>query len=152
MHPKGACAFPNFCCCVFTFCWPGILFLLTLRYEPARIAHYPNDIIDIIVTDPVQIPISPPVAPSGLLLSQTNGEHSNLITSMRPSTNSIGLKMSNLSLRPLPSATSTILTQTLLNAPFPPLHPLLLPLPMLWLSRQHPSSDPWRCSRPWLWT
>ncbi|KAK5828992.1 hypothetical protein F5H01DRAFT_392980 [Linnemannia elongata] len=88
-------------------------------YDPARIAHYPNDIIDIIVTEPVQVPISPPVALSGLLLSQANSEHSNLITSMGPSTNSIGLKMSNLSLRPLPSATSTTLTQTLLDAPLP---------------------------------
>ncbi|KAF9279988.1 hypothetical protein BGZ88_012436 [Linnemannia elongata] len=88
-------------------------------YDPARIAHYPNDIIDVIVTDPVQIPISPPVTLSGLLLSQANSEHSNLITSMGPSTNSIDLKMTNLSLRPLPSATSTTLTQTLLDAPLP---------------------------------
>src|SRR5690349_10105503 len=94
-------------------------FLLRFRYGSARIAHYPNDIIDVVATDPVQIPISPPVTLSGALLSQTNSGHSNLTTPMGRSTNSIDLSVSNLSLRPLPSANSTTLVHTPLQALLP---------------------------------
>ncbi|KAF9536968.1 hypothetical protein EC957_009142, partial [Mortierella hygrophila] len=88
-------------------------------YEPARITHYPNQTIDIVGNEPVPIPISPPVTLSGAPLSETNSGHSNLTTPMGLSTNSIDLSVSNLSLRPLPSATSSALVHTPLQA-FPP--------------------------------
>ncbi|KAK3819373.1 MAG: hypothetical protein JOS17DRAFT_794026 [Linnemannia elongata] len=90
-------------------------------YDPVRIAHYPNDTVDIVATDPVQILISPPVTLSGALLSQTNSGHSSLSTPTGLSTNSIDLSVSNLSLQYLPSATSTTLGRIPRQAPLPSL-------------------------------
>ncbi|KAK3845715.1 MAG: hypothetical protein J3R72DRAFT_472204 [Linnemannia gamsii] len=46
------------------------------QYEPKRIAHYPNDIIDIIVSGPVLAPTNPPISSFGMTMAQTSNANS----------------------------------------------------------------------------
>ncbi|KAG0355349.1 hypothetical protein BGX24_006678, partial [Mortierella sp. AD032] len=76
------------------------------RYEPKRVAHFPDDVIDITVSGPVLASASPPVSPSSMKMAQTN-----CTTSRHPSnllsTDQVEKLVSDLSLQSYSSANVT---------------------------------------------
>ncbi|KAG0070386.1 hypothetical protein BGZ90_012673 [Linnemannia elongata] len=70
------------------------------RYEPRRIAHYPNDVIDIVLAVPMHMPSSFPISSA----EKTGRIHSQAPQS--PSTSSIDYAISSLSLQPTPTSLS----------------------------------------------
>ncbi|KAF8929792.1 hypothetical protein BGZ47_000879, partial [Haplosporangium gracile] len=79
------------------------------EYEPKRIAHYPEDIIDIVATDPAHAHMSPPPinVPSSISPQTNSGNSSQLL-----STQNLDLTVSNISLQPAPSAATSTLIRT----------------------------------------
>ncbi|KAK5828972.1 hypothetical protein F5H01DRAFT_12239 [Linnemannia elongata] len=70
------------------------------RYEPRRIAHYPNEVIDIVLAVPTHMPSSFPISSA----EKTERIHSQAPQS--PSTSSIDYAISSLSLQPTPTSLS----------------------------------------------
>ncbi|KAF9901127.1 hypothetical protein EC991_006467 [Linnemannia zychae] len=66
-------------------------------YEPKRIAHYPDNTIDVVVSATVDVPLSPPVSLTSAFTPLTNGEYP---TQSPPhlSSTSMDLSLSSLSL------------------------------------------------------
>ncbi|KAG0217930.1 hypothetical protein BGX33_009091 [Mortierella sp. NVP41] len=73
------------------------------KYDPKRIAHFPDDIIDVVCTPQAFAPLCPP----GSLSNRTSAltvPHSPHYPTQMLSTDSIDLSVSNFSLQPLPSS------------------------------------------------
>ncbi|KAF9293296.1 hypothetical protein BGZ88_005549 [Linnemannia elongata] len=88
------------------------------KYEPKRIAHYPDDIIDIIA-GPVPAPVCPPVPFSSTTRTQNNIDNQSHQSQLL-STHDLDLSVSNLSLKPFPHTISS----ALVPATSPPLSSL----------------------------
>ncbi|KAF9087005.1 hypothetical protein BGX29_001098, partial [Mortierella sp. GBA35] len=71
------------------------------EYDPKRIAHHPDDIIDIVTASPVHTTLSPPVSPPDKTSALTYQNHPSQLFS---ASNSMGLTVSNLSLQPIPAS------------------------------------------------
>ncbi|KAK3845714.1 MAG: hypothetical protein J3R72DRAFT_520880 [Linnemannia gamsii] len=70
------------------------------RYEPKRVAHFPDDVIDITVSGLVLASASPPVSPSSMKMAQTNSTTSR----HSPSADQVDKLVSDLSLQSYSSA------------------------------------------------
>ncbi|KAH7059940.1 hypothetical protein BKA57DRAFT_20269 [Linnemannia elongata] len=88
------------------------------KYESKRIAHYPDDIIDIIA-GPVPAPVCPPVPFSSTTRTQNNTDNQSHQYQLL-STHDLDLSVSNLSLKPFPHTISS----ALVPATSPPLSSL----------------------------
>ncbi|KAG0315702.1 hypothetical protein BGZ97_007936 [Linnemannia gamsii] len=85
------------------------------EYEPKRIAHYPDDTIDVVVAKLEQAPSPPPVSRPSKTMSPTRSGKS---CHQRPSLSSEGIdiSVSNLSLQPRPAANSRAFVRAPLQA------------------------------------
>lgn len=97
-----------------------ILFSLWSRYEPKRIAYYPDDTIDVVIADLAHASMNPGAnLPPSISIHTNSGNQYD--PSQMPSNQEVDLTVSTLSLKPaLPSPTGALaLTplQTLLSPP-----------------------------------
>ncbi|KAK3845724.1 MAG: hypothetical protein J3R72DRAFT_520890 [Linnemannia gamsii] len=80
------------------------------EYEPKRIAHYPDDTIDVVVSALTHASLSPPVSPTGVTIPQLNTGSS--VHSPPLSSDTTEISISNLSLRSFSSTNSSAFTQS----------------------------------------
>ena len=94
------------------------LFSLWFRYEPKRIAYYPDDTIDVVIADPAHASMSPSPSLHSSTSIHTNSEYQRDLSQML-STQELDLTISTLSMQPA----LTTLTGTIVRTPLQPLLP-----------------------------